>query len=125
MSNSDVVEIVVPVHQSMNEILQALGDPEMVAINALRRYLVDICWQRIEQAERQIAQYEQNYGSDYATFKQRIGTSEASSEAANQDHPTWEDDAIEWVYRIEESQAWQKRLQKILHESRLPFGKKS
>lgn len=119
MSNVSAAEFVVPVHQSMNEILQVLGNPELVAVSALRRYLVDVCWQRIEQAEQFIARYEQTYGSTYESFSQRIGTDEAFLKATHQKHPTWEADVIEWEYRLEELEAWRKRLERILHESSL------
>ncbi len=101
----------------MNEILQALGNPEAVATSALRRYLVDICWQRIEQAERRIAEYEQKYGMSYAVFNQQLGDDEAFLRATHQNYPTWEADAVEWDYRLEELQTWQKRLERILRES--------
>lgn len=117
MANSAATEFVIPVQQSMNEILQALGDPKIVAVSALRRYLVDICWQRIEQAERQIVEYEQKYGTTYQTFTRRVGTDEEFLMMINRDYPTWEADAIEWDYRLEELQTWRERLEKILHES--------
>ena len=119
MSKNDTFEVVVPVHKSMSEILHILGNPELVAISALRRYLVDACLQRIEQAERKIAEYEQIYGLDYATFNHHIGTDETFLETINQKHPTWEADAIEWDYRLEELQTWRARLEKILNESQL------
>lgn len=119
MSNISAAEFVVPVQQSMNEILQVLGNPEVVAVSALRRYLVDICWQRIEQAEQYIAHYEQKYNSTYESFSQRISTDEAFLKATHHKQPTWEADAIEWEYRLEELQAWRKRLEKILRESSL------
>ena len=106
----------------MNEILQALGNPKTVATSALRRYLVDVCLQRIEQAERQIGDYEQRYGFDYETFNRQIGTDETFLQTTNQNHPTWEADAIEWEYRLEELQTWQTRLEKILSESQISLA---
>lgn len=95
MANSAATEFVVSVQQGMN---------------------VDICWQRIEQAERQIAGYEQKYGTTYETFNRRVATDENFLTATHRDHPTWEADAIEWDYRLEELQTWQNRLEKILRE---------
>ena len=97
MSKLEMLEVVVPIHKSMNEIL---------------------CLQRIEQAEHQIGEYEQLYGLDYETFNHQIGTDETFLQITNQNHPTWEADAIEWEYRLEELQTWQTRLEKILSESR-------
>jgi hypothetical protein len=65
----------IPVQESLLEILTGLGSLEIVTVAALRRYALDRCLQRIEQAERQIAFY------------------------------------------IEEAQAWQERLERILRES--------
>lgn len=117
MPDTAMTEFVVPVQQSMNEILQVLGDPQIVTISALRRYLVDVCWQRIEQAERYIAQYEQKYQMTYETFSQQVTTEEIFLDRLNQEHPAWEADAIEWDYRLDELQTWRDRLEKILHES--------
>jgi hypothetical protein len=117
MSNLETMQLTVPLHKSLSEILQALGNPEMIAASALRRYLLDTCLQRIEQAKYQISIYEQQYGSDYETFNHRIGIDEAFLNTINRNHPTWEADAIEWIYRIEEAQTWQERSEKILRES--------
>lgn len=48
----------IPVQESLLEILKGLGSLEIVTASALRRYALDRCLQRIEQAERQIAFYE-------------------------------------------------------------------
>jgi hypothetical protein len=117
MSNVETLQLTVPLHKSLNEILQVLGEPEIIAASALRRYLLDTCLQRIEQAKRQISIFEQQYNSDYDTFNHRIGTDQAFLETTNRNYPTWEADAIEWLYRIEEVQTWQERSEKILRES--------
>jgi hypothetical protein len=117
MPTAEITEFIVPVQPAIKEILQALGNPEIVATSALRRYLVDVCWQRIEQAERRIAEYEQIYGTTYEAFNQRITTDETFLEATHQNHPIWEADAAEWDYRLEELQTWRARLEKILRES--------
>ncbi|MBC8449241.1 MAG: hypothetical protein H8D78_15955 [Chloroflexi bacterium] len=102
--------LTIPIRETLFESLRGLGDPEKVAEAALRRYAVDNCLQHIEQAERRIAVYEQQYGLDYATFNRRICTDQEFLDAVNQEHPLWEADAIEWVHRIEEAQAWRERL---------------
>ncbi|MBL7184591.1 MAG: hypothetical protein ISS50_09115 [Anaerolineae bacterium] len=107
----------IPVQESLLEILKGLGSLEIVTAAALRRYALDRCLQRIEQAERQIAFYERRYESDYNTFNRRTCTDQAFLDLINRDHPMWEADAIEWAYRIEEAQAWRERLERILRES--------
>jgi hypothetical protein len=85
-------------------------------IQALRRYLLDICWQKIELAEPQVAVYEQRYGMDYLTFNQTITTEEIFLDRINQAPPMWEEaDAMEWHYRLEEIQLWQTRLETVLN----------
>jgi ribosomal protein L31 len=69
--------------------------------NATTTELVDVCWQRIEQTGRRIAEYEQKFGASYETFNQRVSTDQVYLETLNRDHPTWEADAIEWEYRLE------------------------
>lgn len=54
--------LTIPIRETLLESLRGLGDLERVAEAALRRYAVDHCLQHIEQAEREIAAYEQQYG---------------------------------------------------------------
>ena len=68
---------------------------------------------RIEQAERRIAEYEQKYGATYQIFSRQVGTDQTFLETMHHAHPTWEADAIEWEYRLEELQTWRERLEKI------------
>jgi hypothetical protein len=115
MLNFNTTELVIPIHQNLKELLQFIGNPETIVINALRRYLLDVCWQKIELAEQQVAAYEHGYGMNYPTFNQKITTDENFLDRINQSHPMWEADAIEWFYRLEEIQTWQKRLEKVLN----------
>ena len=111
-----VTTLTIPIQETLLESLRGLGEPERVAEAALRRYAVDNCWQHIERAERKIVAYEGQYGLDYTTFNQRVCTDQPFLDAVNREHPMWEADAIEWVYRIEEVQTWRERLQKVLRE---------
>jgi hypothetical protein len=110
-------ELTIPIHHTIYEILYAVGEPETITLNALRRYLLDICWQKIEQIEKQIKNYEQQYGLSYEFFNQSITTDEQFLDNINQQYPMWESDAIEWLYRIEEVHTWEKRLEQILRVS--------
>lgn len=105
------------VQENLVELLRALGSLETVAAAALRRYAVDYCLERIEQAERRIASYEQRYACDYESFSQHISTDPAFLDEINRTHPTWEADATEWIYRIEEAQEWRERSEKVLQTS--------
>jgi hypothetical protein len=89
----------------------------MVVSSALRHYLLEVCLQRIERAERQIAAYQQRYGSNYETFSQKVASDEAFLEATSRTYPMWEADAIEWEYRVDEAKAWRERSGMILRVS--------
>ncbi|MGQ9627553.1 MAG: hypothetical protein ACUVV0_11690 [Anaerolineae bacterium] len=109
--------LTVSVQENLLELLKVFGELKVVVPAALRQYLMDRCLQRIEQAERQIALYENRYGMDYKTFQQRVATDQSYLEYLNRVNPLWEADAVEWVYRLEEAEAWRERLQKALQTS--------
>jgi hypothetical protein len=111
------VTLTIPIQENLAELLHNLGNLETVTAVALRRYALDYCLERIEQAERRIALYEQQYGCDYECFNQRVCTDTAFLDEINHTHPTWEADATEWVYRIEEAQEWRDRSERILRAS--------
>jgi hypothetical protein len=112
------VTLSIPVQENLVELLRALGNLETVTAAALRRYALDYCLERIERAERQIAFYEQQYASDYETFNRRVCTDPAFLDEINRTHPTWEADATEWIYRIEEAQEWRERSETIPDRTR-------
>ena len=108
------VTLTVPIQENLAELLRNLGNLETVTAVALRRYALDYCLERIEQAERRIVLYEQQYGCDYKCFNQRVCTDPAFLDEINHIHPTWEADATEWIYRIKEAQEWRERSERIL-----------
>lgn len=59
MLNVDTTELVIPIQANLKTLLQTIGTPEAIVLQALRRYLLEICWQKIESAEQQITIYEQ------------------------------------------------------------------
>jgi hypothetical protein len=79
--------------------------------------VVDRCLQRIEQAEEKIKVYRQRYEMDYAAFNRRVTTDQSYLDRLNDEHPLWESDAVEWVHRLEEAEAWRERLHKALQTS--------
>lgn len=107
----------IPLQSKLVEMLKIFGDPESVAVAALRHYALDRCLQRIEQAEQRIAHYQTQYGASYEVFNQRVCTDQTFLDKVNRIYPTWEADAIEWVERIEEAKRWRQRLEAILQES--------
>lgn len=117
MLNVNTTELVIPIQANLKTLLQTIGTPETIVIQALRRYLLEICWQKIESAEQQIAIYEQRYGLDYAIFNHKITQNEFFLADIEKRYPMWEADALEWLYRLEEKEVWQQRLTQVLNES--------
>ena len=111
------VDITLPLQEKLVQLLEPFGDLEETIAAALRRYAIDACLERVERAERQIAEYERKYRTDYITFNQRIGTDQTYLNRINQMNPLWEADAIEWAYRTEEVHEWRTRSEQIFRAS--------
>ncbi len=109
----------IALQNNLIETLNLFGNPETIAASALRRYVLDQCLQRIEQAKERIARYEAKYHLPYQSFKQKAATDAIFLEELNQSSPLWEVDAIEWAEHVEDVKLWQRRLNAILQESRL------
>lgn len=107
----------IPLQSKLVEMLKIFGEPESVAVAALRHYALDQCLQRIERAEQRIAYYQAQYGTSYEAFNERVCMDQTFLAEVNRAHPTWEADAIEWVERVEEAKRWRQRLEAILQES--------
>ena len=107
---------------NLMELVHLLGEPAAVVPAAVRQYVVDRCLQRLEAAEAKVGAYVQRYGMDYKSFNGRATTDQAYLDQLNQDHPLWESDAIEWVYRIEEVELWRERLTKALQTTSRQTG---
>ncbi len=106
----NTTELVIPIQANLKSLLQAIGTPETIVFQALRRYLLEICWQRLESAEQQVAMYEERYKLDYAIFYQKVTQDELFLTELEGRYPMWEADALEWHYRLEERELWQQRL---------------
>ena len=102
---------------NLMELVHLPGEPAAVVPAAVRQSVVDRCLQRLEAAEAKVGAYVQRYGMDYKSFNWRATTDQAYLDQLNQDHPLWESDAMEWVYRIEEVELWRERLTKALQTS--------
>lgn len=109
--------LTVSVEDSLLDLVEAFGEPDVIVPAALRQYIVDRCLQRIEQIEEKLAVYEQRYGMNYDVFNRQVTTDQDYLDGLNNDHPLWESDAAEWAHRLEEAEAWRERLQKALQTS--------
>jgi len=92
------------------------GDVETVITDALRRYAVDKCIQKIEQARAKIKAYENRYGCDYDTFSLKVQTDEDFLRGLEKINPVWEEDAMEWDYRLKELTEWMQKLEDTLQQ---------
>lgn len=92
------------------------GDVETVITDALRRYAVDKCIQKIEQARAKIKIYESRYECDYDTFSLKVQTDEDFLRRVEKINPVWEEDAMEWDYRLKELAEWMQKLEDTLQQ---------
>ena len=92
------------------EILNTLGSADAIVENALRKYLIDKCVERIEKSKRKIAGLEKKYDCNYAEFIKTISNEERIKgvEKISQD---WEGDVTEWEYWEKELEEWKMRLE--------------
>jgi hypothetical protein len=90
------------------------GDVETVMTDALRRYAIDKCIQKIEQARAKIKIYETRYECDYDTFSLKVQTDEDFLMRVEKINSVWEEDAMEWDYRLKELAEWMQKLEDTL-----------
>ena len=92
------------------------GDVETVVTDALRRYAVDKCIQKIEQARAKVKLYESKYECDYDTFSLKVQTDDDFLRRVEKINPVWEEDAMEWDYRLKELAEWMQKLEDTLQQ---------
>jgi len=92
------------------------GDVETVIADALRHYAIDKCIQKIEQARAKIKAYESKYGCDYDTFSLKVQTDEDFLRRVEEINLIWEEDAMEWDYRLKELAEWMQKLEDTLQQ---------
>ncbi len=106
----------VPLKDDLLNVAKLFGDVDTVVSDAVRRYAIDRCVERIEFARGKILDYEKEYGVSYKIFSRKIQTDEKFLKRAEFRHVSWEEDAIEWKYRTEEIEEWTKTLESILKQ---------
>lgn len=104
----------VAVRNDLLNVARKFGDIDTVISDALRRYTIDRCAERIENARAKIREYEKKYGVIYSTFARRVQTDAKFLRRVEAKNSVWEEDAIEWQYRIEEVKEWTETLERIL-----------
>lgn len=104
----------IAVKSDLLNIAKKFGDVDTVVAEALRRYAIERCADRIEAARAKIREYEKRYGVSYPIFARRVQTDAKFLRRVEAKNPMWEEDAIEWQYRLEEVTEWTKTLERIL-----------
>ena len=95
------------------KILDTLGSVNAIVEDAIRKYLIDKCVERIEKSKRKIEELEKKYDCNYAEFISKISNAEGLK-AVEKTSLNWEGDMTEWEYWGNELEEWKARLENIL-----------
>jgi len=95
------------------EMLSAIGRVESIVEEAVRKYLIDKCVERLEKAKLKIVEFEKRYNCQYPDFCLTI-SDENQLGKIEKKHPTWEADFVEWEYWQKEREEWKTKLE-IIH----------
>ncbi|MBI5305394.1 MAG: hypothetical protein HY868_24910 [Chloroflexi bacterium] len=104
----------VAVKSALLNVAKKFGDVDTVIADALRRYAIDRCVERIESARARIRGYEKKYGVEYAVFARQVQTDAKFLRRVETKNSLWEEDALEWKYRLDEVEEWTATLENIL-----------
>lgn len=98
------------------EMLSKIGRVDSIVEEAVRKYLIDRCVERLEKAKPRIGEFEERYNCQYPDFCLKI-SDENQFEKIEEEHPTWEADYAEWEYWQKEFEEWKAKLEDILMKS--------
>jgi hypothetical protein len=112
----------VTVKGDLLKVARKFGDVDTIVVDALRRYTIDRCVERIEKARARIRTYEKKYRVTYPVFARRVQTDAGFLRHVESKNPVWEQDAIEWQYCIEEVKEWTETLERIEVAERKRFS---
>lgn len=98
------------------EILRTLGGVDSIVEEAIKKYLIDKCVERLEKAKSKIREFEKLYNCPYSDFCSLI-SDEKQVAKVEKKHPTWEADLAEWEYWQKEFEEWKQKLEDILTKS--------
>ena len=103
----------ITIKNSYLDLLDAFGSANILLEDAIRKYLVDKCVERIGKSKRKISELEKRYSCNYAEFISKISNAEGSK-VVEKISPHWEGDMTEWEYWENELKEWKTRLEDIL-----------
>ncbi len=98
------------------EMLSKIGRVDTIVEEAVRKYLIDRCIERLEKAKPKLREFEKRYNCRYPDFCLKI-SDENQIEKIEKEHPTWEADYAEWEYWQKELEEWKAKLEDILMKS--------
>jgi hypothetical protein len=98
------------------EMLRTLGGVDSIVEEAVKKYLIDKCVERLEKAKSKIRGFEKLYDCPYSEFYSMI-SDETKVAQVEKKHPTWEADLAEWEYWQKEFVEWKQKLEDILTKS--------
>jgi hypothetical protein len=106
----------VTVKNDLVNVAKKFGDVDTVVSEAVRRYAIEQCIERVENARARIREFEKRYGAPYPAFAKRVQTDTPFLRRIELKNPVWEEDAMEWKYRLEETAEWTETLASILKQ---------
>jgi len=95
------------------DILQAIGNVQETAEEAVRFYITQKIGERIGRLQHEILVFEKKYELSCERFRILITTDENFVENLRKSHPTWERDFNTWEYYTEELNEWLGHLESI------------
>ena len=108
----------IAIKESYVNTLRLFGEVDELLDEAVEQYLIDRVVERIKRARAEVQAFEKLYGTDYATFAERVQLDADYYNQVNQSNPLWEQDMLTWEYWDAEAQEWTEKLDDILSRSR-------
>jgi len=98
------------------DMMKKIGQVDSIVEEAVKKYLIDKCVERIEKANTKIKEFEILYNCSFSDFIILI-SHEEQLEKIEKGHPSWEGDHAEWEYWQKELDEWKAKLESILMRS--------
>lgn len=107
----------IAIKESYLNTLRLFGEVDKLLDEAIEQYLIDRIVERVKRARAEVQAFEKLYGTDYATFAERVQLDEDYYNQVNQNNVSWEQDMLTWEYWDAEAREWTEKLDDILSTS--------
>jgi len=107
----------IAIKESYMNTLRLFGKVDELLDEAVEQYLIDRVVGRIKRARSEVQAFEKLYGTNYATFAERVQLDADYYNQVNQNNPLWEQDMLTWEYWDAEAREWTEKLDDILSKS--------